>query len=451
MKMKNKFKFMLANLWHAIDKHIILPITKLAILIKDNFTRDSKRLEKILSQKNSLLLITLILAVIIFITVDSETIAMMETSAEVLYNQPVEVKYNEEAYVLEGVPEKVDITMIGRSFNVYLARQISVHEATLDLTGLKPGVHKVALKYKRAIDTINYKLDPSVVTITIYPKVSEARTVNVDLLNTDDLDPKLVIEKTEIERDQVIVKGSEDTLKKVATIKALIDTNNFIDPKVGKLELNDIPLIAYDQSGNVVDAEIVPSKISAVITITSPQKNIPLRFVPVGTLSFGKAISTITSNVNEVVVYGDDDIIENISYIEVPIDVNGLKENKQYNLTIKKPVGVRLMSEAIANVSVVVEDEDTKEFNNIDVQYENLGNNYTVNAKSKDDRSITIIVKGVSSVLNTINPVNIRAYVDLKGYGVGEHEVDVIVERSDLRVTYVPKVKKVTLIIKAKK
>lgn len=449
--MNNKIKILFANLGRWIDKHVIVPITKLALLIKKNLTRDSKKLEKLLSRKTSLLVITLVLAIAIFITVDSETIAMIETSAEILYNQPVEVQYNEEAYVLEGVPESVDITMIGRSFNVYLAKQISVHEVTLDLTGLKPGVHKVALKYKRAMDTINYKLDPSVVTITIYPKISEARTVNVDLLNTDDLDQKLVIEKTEIERDQVIIKGSEDTLKQVATIKALIDVNNFIDPKVGKLKLTDIPLIAYNQSGNVVEAEIVPSKISATITIASPHKSVPLRYVPVGTLSFGKAINTISSNINAVVIYGDYDIIDNISYIEVPVDVNGLKEDKQYSLTIKKPVGIKLISEVIANVNVTVEEEVTKEFSNIDVQYENLGDKYAVNAKTKDDGSIIIIVKGVRSVLDAINPANIRAYVDLKGYGVGEHEVDIKVEKTDLKVTYVPKVKKVTLVIKVKR
>jgi YbbR domain-containing protein len=272
------------KLGHNIDKYIIVPITKLALFIKDVLTKDSKKFEKIMGQKRSLLLITLILAIAIFIAVDSKTIAMIETSAEVLYNQPVIVQYNEEAYVLEGVPEKVDITLIGRNFDLYLAKQISVHEITLDLSGLKPGVHKVALKYKRALDTINYKLDPSVVTVTIYPKISQAKTVYVDLLNADNLDPKLIVEKTDIDRDEVIVKGSEDTLKRVSTIKALIDANNFIDPKVGKLELQDVPLIAYDQSGNVINAEIVPSKINAIVTIASPQKTIPIRFVPTGTI-----------------------------------------------------------------------------------------------------------------------------------------------------------------------
>lgn len=451
MKTINNFRYIFMKIGRNIDKYIIVPITKLAVFIKNGLSKDSKKFEKVLSKKSSLLLVTLVLAVAIFIAVDSKTIAMIETSAEVLYNQPVIVQYNEEAYVLEGVPETVDITLIGRNSDLYLAKQIPSHEVTLDLSGLIPGVHKVALKYTRALDTINYKLDPSAVTVTIYPKVSKARTVNVDLFNIDNLDSKLVIEKTEIDRDEVIVKGSEDTLKKVATIKALIDVNNFIDPKIGKLELQDVPLIAYDQTGNVINAEIVPAKVNAIVTIASPQKIVPIRFIPIGTLSFGKAISTISGNINELTIYGSNSVLEGISYIEASVDVNGLKANKEYNLTIKKPVGIRFMSEAVANVKVTVENEVTKEFEGIIVQYENLGTNYTVNAKGAADRSITVIVKGVSSVLENLDPTTIRVYVDLKGYGVGEHSVDVIVDRTDLRVTYIPKVKKVTLVIANKK
>lgn len=451
MKTINDLKYVFKKIGRTIDKYLIMPITKLAVLIKDGLSKDSKKFEKILSKKSSLLLVTLVLSIVLFIAVDSKTISMAETSAEVLYNQPVVVQYNEEAYVLDGVPTTVDITLIGRSSDLYLARQIPSHEVTLDLSGLKPGVHKVALKYTRALDTINYKLDPSVVTVTIYPKVSEARTVNVDVLNADSLDPKLVVDKTGLDRDEVVVKGSEDTLKKVATVKALIDVNNLVDPKVGTLQVQNVPLIAYDDKGNVVSAEIVPSKINATVTIASPQKTIPIHFIPMGTLSFGKAISDISGSINEVTIYGDDNVLNGISYIDAPLDVTGLKDNKEYNLTIKKPVGVRFMSNSVANVKVSIGDEITKEFNNINVEYENLGSNLTVNAKSESDRAVTVIVKGVESVINSIDPTSIRAYVDLKGYTAGEHEVDVLVTKSDSRLTYVPKVKKVTLIIKAKK
>lgn len=443
-RLQSFFQFILS----IIDKKIILPISRLLVIIRKSITTDSKRFEKIFAKKSSLLFVSLILALLVFFLIDSKSIAMLETSAEILYNQKLDVQYNEEAYVLEGVPKTVDITLIGRKSDLYLAKQIPDHEITLDLSGLKPGVHKVTLKYKRVLASINYKLDPSVVTVTIYPKKSEIRTINIDLLNRDNLDEKLIIEKIEADRDDVIIKGSELTLKQVATVKALVDIDNIANPEVGTIEFKDIPLIAYDQSGNVINVEIVPAKINTSITIASPCKTVPLRIIPVGIIAFGKAINTINTDINEITIYGEEDVLDEINNIPVEIDVNDLKENKLYNVTIKKPIGIRYMNNSFANISVTLGDEVIREFNDIGIEYQNLEPNYVVNAKSIHDRSVTVIVKGVDSVINNLDPNMIRAYVDLKGYGPGEHEVDIQIERTDLRVVYLPKTKRTTLIIK---
>lgn len=450
-KIINQLQKILHLFLSIIDRKIVLPISKLSVMIRKSITTDSKRFEKLFAKKSSLLFISLVLALLVFFLIDSKSIAMLETSAEVLYNQKLDVQYNEEAYVLEGVPKTVDITLIGRKSDLYLAKQIPNHEITLDLTGLKPGIHKVTLKYKRVLASINYKLDPSVVTVTIHSKVSEIRTINIDLLNRDNLDNKLIIEKVEADCNDIIIKGSKDTLKQVATVKALVDIDNIANPEVGVIEFKDIPLIAYDQSGNVINVEIVPAKINTSITIASPQKTVPLRIIPVGIIAFGKAINTINSDVSEVTIYGEKDILDEINNIPVEIDVNDLKENKVYNVTIKRPIGIRYMNNSFANINVTLGNEITREFDDIGIEYQNLGSNYTVNAKSIPDRSITVIVKGVDSVINNLDANMIRAYVDLKGYGPGEHEVDVQIERTDLRVIYLPKVKKVTLIVKIAK
>ncbi|MDD2489699.1 MAG: CdaR family protein [Bacilli bacterium] len=452
MKRKvNDFQSIVSRFIKFIDKKIIISITRYAVSIRKNFMSDNKYFERMISRKSTLLFISLIMALGVFFIIDTKSIVMLETSAEVLYNQNVTVQYNEEAYVLEGVPETVDITLIGRKSDLYLARQIPNHEVTLDLSGLKPGAHKVDLKYKRVLESINYKLDPSVVTVTIHSKVSEVKTINIDVLNMDNLDPKLIIDNIEIERDDVIVKGAEDTLDKVATIKALIDVDNFVNPEVGDLDFKDIPLVAYDELGNIVDVEIVPSKVNAIISIASPSKVVPIQVIPTGNVTFGKAISNIDLDIKDVTIYGEESILTNINSIPVEIDVDGLKGNKKYSVSLEKPVGVRYMKGGIININVQISDEVAVEFENIGIEYQNLGNNYTVNAKTENDQRVTVIVKGVQSVIDEIDSNDIRAYVDLKGYGVGEHEVDVLIERSDFKVTYLPKIKKVTLIIKANK
>lgn len=448
MKMNKIFR----AIGHFIDKKIILPIAKFFTGITNKFKGNGRNFERILTRKPGLIIISLLIALGVFFIADSKTTSLIETSAEVLYDQPISATYNEEAYVVEGLPKTVDITLIGRKSDVYLAKQLPTNDITVDLTGLKPGVHKVNLKYKKALSSIEYKLDPSVATIVIYEKQSKEKEVNYEVINKDKIDSKLMVEDVSLSTDKVFVKGKEATINEVASVKALVDLKNLVDPGVGEQELKDVKLVAYDNRGKKVNVEIVPSKVTAMVKIASPQKEVPIRVIPKNykNIVFGKSISSITPNISKVTIYGNSSKLEKISYIPVYVDVSDLKEDKQFALTIKKPTGVRAMSASNVTVSVSLGEETTKEFDNIYLEYENLGDGLVVQAASQDSTKVTVSVKGVQKVLSDMDPTTIKAYVDLKGLKAGQHEVPVLVTGSDLRAKYSSKTTKVTLRITEK-
>lgn len=427
------------------DKKIILPITRFIINISKIFNKLSKRIEKWLSSANTLLFVSLFLAIVVFIMIDQKILILTENSAEVLKSQPVNVIYNEESYVIEGLPETVDVTLIGNKADLYFAKQSPAHDITVDLSGLKPGTHKVNIKYDQVLPSIDYKINPSVATIIIYPKVSETRTLSVDILNQDSLDEKLVIKNVNIDNDKVVIKGAEHKLKEVASVKALVDVKKLENQEVGKVTLKDIPLKAYDNNGKLVDVEIVPGKIDAKVDIESPSKELPIRIIPTGELAFGMGIESITSSTNKVTVYGDEEVLSKLKYIPVNIDVKDLKENKTYKMEINKPVGVKSMSVNNITVDITVGQISNKEIQDVTIEYRNLNDNYIVQGLSAVDTKVTVALKGVKSVIDQIKPEDITAYLDLDGYKEGEYEVDVKVEGDDVRATYTPKTKKVKI------
>ena len=437
---------------HFIDKKIVLPIAKFFAGISKKFKGNGRNFEKMLTMKPGMIIVSLLIALGVFFIADSKTTSLIETSAEVLYDQPISATYNEEAYVVEGLPKTVDITLIGRKSDVYLAKQLPTNDITIDLTGLNPGVHKVNLKYKKALSSVEYKLDPSVATIVIYEKQSKEKEVNYEVINKDKIDSKLMVEDVSLSTDKVFVKGKEATINEVASVKALVDLKNLVDPGVGEQEVKDVKLVAYDNKGKKVNVEIVPSKVTATVKIASPQKEVPIRVIPKNykNIVFGKSISSITPNISKVTIYGNSSKLEKISYIPVYVDVSDLKEDKQFALTIKKPTGVRAMSASNVTVSVSLGDEATKEFDNIYLEYENLGDGLVVQAASQDSTKVTVSVKGVQKVLSDMDPTTIKAYVDLKGLKAGQHEVPVLVTGSDLRAKYSSKTTKVTLRITEK-
>ena len=368
------------SIFKWIDRHIITPLTKFVLFISEKTGAKTGKFERWLTKKNTLVILSLVLALGFFFVVDSKSIILVDSSAEVLYDQKVEATYNREAYVVEGLPETVDVTMIGGTAELYLAKQLASGTVKVDLTNYKEGTHKVNLKYDSTINSVNYKLDPSSVTVIIYPKVSKTVNVDVDILNKSVLDSKLAIQNVTIDQEEVIIKGAEHTLEKVSTVKALVDIKNIIDPKAGVTTLNDVKLVAYDNEGNVVDVEIVPSKVTATVSIVSPSKEVPIKVIPKGTVAFGKAISSMTSNVSKVTVYGEESVLEDLQYIPIEIDVNGLSENKTYDVKINKPQGVRDISETDAQVSISLGTEVSKEIEDV----------YIVEGiKSKDDIEIS--------------------------------------------------------------
>ncbi len=438
-------KKILNFIWSFIDKKIIIPITKLVLKITAKFDKSGKKMESWLSKTNTLLFISLVFSVTLFIVIDQKIITFSESSAEVLKNQKVKVIYNEEAYVVEGVPSVVDITLIGRRAELMFAKQSSSHDVSIDLTGLKPGTHKVPVAYKQAIQSIDYSVNPNIATVVIYPKISEIRTLTLDLLNQDSLSSKLVIEDVVVNNDTVVIKGAEYKLKEVATVKALIDIRNLVKQEEGTIILKDVLLKAYNNKGEVVDVEIVPSKINTEIKIASPKKELPIKVIPIGTMGFGKAISSIDTNETKVMVYGSEEILSTLNYIPVEINVDSLKENRQYKMEIPKPVGIKSMSVNNITIDVLVGTSVDKEIDNVQIEYRNLNDKYIVQGLSKEDVEIVVGLKGVESVLEEIETSDITAYLDLKGLGEGEHEVEVKVEGSDVKVQYIAKTKKVRI------
>ena len=443
-KIIKKFCLFLGKIFKLIDKIIITPVMKLFLKLSDLLSSNNKTLERLFANKQFLIVITLCLAFLAFIFIERQS-NTLSSSAEVLYNQPVKAIYNEEAYVIEGLPDAVDVILIGRRSDIYLAKQLSgSDEISVDLRELSVGTHKVNLKYRKTMSSVEYKLDPSTVTVVVYDKVSETREVTAEVLHRDKLDSKLDISNISLAQSEVTIKGSEKKLAEVAYVKALIDLEKLVNPTVGETKLAENKLVAYNNNGEIVDVEILPKVMEATLNITSTSKVVPIRVVPDGDLAVGYAIESSTTSVNNVTIYGDEEVLQKVEYIPVVIDVDGLSADKEFNVNLEKPNGVRDMSEKSVNVKVKIGVSAQKDITNVQVHTINLASGLKVTALSANDNVVTVTVKGNKAILDEIDASSIIANVDLSKYTTpGEYEVDVTVTGEDLRVTYESKTKKI--------
>ena len=389
--MNKIFQFVLKifkGIYRILDRFFVTPISRFLFRLNDRLKNNPSKIEHFLNRPNILLYISLIFAVGVFFLIDSQVVTLVEKEAEILSNQPVTVLYNKEAYVVEGLVDTVDIILTGRKSSIYLAKQLGDHDVVLDLTDYEASETsiKVPLSYNQTVDNISYKLDPSYVTVTIKKKESKIwNNVSYELLNENKLDEKLSVDSVELDKTEVIIKGSNDALEKVATVKALIDLSNkkFVD--AGTYDISDIRMVAYDSNGEVLpNVEIVPNTITGSITLGTYSTIVPIKVLATGDLITGKSISAITingKNSYSISIYGEKSIIDEIKSVPVTIDVTNQGNNgaKTYNVTIAKPNGVRHISEENAKVVVSFGDEKQKTLEINNIAYRNLANGLKAN------------------------------------------------------------------------
>lgn len=437
-------KKIFAKIYNFIDKYIVVPISRLVYYLNKKLKKNQGKLDKVLNRPNFLIYLSLVLAVVMFLLIDSKVITLVETEAEVITNVPVVVKYNEEAYVIEGVPETVDITITGRKSNIYLAKQLGEYEVILDLSdySASDSAYKVYFTYSKSINSLTYKLDPSYVQVTIKNKESMVKTLTYDLLNIDKMNSKLSVKSVTLNKSEVVVKGSSDALDKIATVKALIDLEKEQFKEAGTYDLDNIELVAYNSNGERLEnVEIVPSTTSATIELESHSKTVNLAVETTGKLLAGKAIASILINGESsysLTIYGEEEEIDNITSVPATINVDGLgsSSTKSYPTKITKLPGVRDMSVDSVNIVVTFGEEKQKTIDiTNDVEPRNLADNLNVNIVGTD--GISVQAKGVQSVIDEITNKSFKPYVDLSGLGVGEHEVEVKIENSNPLVNYV--------------
>ena len=267
-------------------------------------------------------------------------------------------------------------------------------------------------------------------------------SISYDLLNIDALDSKLSVESVSLDKSEVVVKGGSDALAEIASVKALIDLEQQNFTEAGTFDISNVELAAYDSKGNrLTNVEIVPSTISATVVLESYSKTVPISVETTGELVTGKAIASILINNNtsySITIYGDQAQIDNIESVPVTINVDGRGNESTwtYEVNIRKPNGVRDMSDNTVEITATFGEEQQRTIDIADnIEETNIADGLNVNILPNQE--ITVQVKGVASVIESLDVQNIKAYIDLAGLGIGEHEVEVKINNDNPLVSYV--------------
>lgn len=397
--------------------------------MEENFLRIfrsfSAFFDKILFNKKYSKLTALILALFMFGTVNATSLSSYRTqmtSSKSKVNVAVTANYNSDLFELSGLPATANITFIGDATGVTAASNADGH-IVADLEGLTEGAHEVKLKGEGFGDNVDIKIDPSNVTVTLKKKTTQQFELSYDVVNQDKMDPIYSIGTPEFEYNKINVRASKDTLSSIAFVKALIDVSN----QSSDFE-QDAKIVAYDQSGQVVKADIVPDTVHVKVPVSSPSKTVSIEVQITGEVPNDKAIASVGMDQESVTIYGPQNVLSSIEKVVVSLDASTITKDSTVLRPITLPTGVSSSSISQVTMSVKLGAKTSKTLDGVKINYQNNTNNYK--ASQKDNKTTTsVVVYGTQENIDKISAEAIYVYVDMKDAKPGTQDFPLLVDQ----------------------
>ena len=273
---------------------------------------------------------------------------------------------------------------------------------------------------------------PSVVNSSFEILSKSVQTVSVDIQPyvNKDFDVKAVVNTTDETAKElanavaspgsVTVYGARSIVESVAEVRAYVSPETVEDGMV----MTAVP-VAYNADGIAVDDVTFGTEELSVMITLDEVKSVRVNLSITGEVADGYEITDYYTTPETMEVAGDAAALSRLNSINLPdIDVTGLEANSGYEFSAGDylPDGLRALDGGRITATVIVEEEETKELI-IPVESvtwgDTLAEGYMASISGED---ISISVKGVASVIDTLTAADIEAHIDLDGLGEGEHD-----------------------------
>ncbi len=387
----------------------------------------SSLIDRLFFSQRYLLLVSLILAVLLYASVNvSDLNGFLNApllSAKTISGASVNARYNSESFEISGLPSSCEIVITGEVSNVTNAAGKNGY-CLVNLEGYTEGTHSIKLVASGYGDNVTATVTPSEALITLKRKTTRQFTLGYEYINQNSLDSKFILGVPTFSTDNVVnIRASEDTLNSIAFVKALIDVSG----QSSDFEV-EAPLVAYNKSGQAVDTEIVPSTVTAKVTVSSPSKTVPIVLKVTGEMAEGLAIDSVQMDHQTTTIYAPESVLATVNSVEVNLDASTLTRNTEIVQPITLPNGVSGSQVNRVNLSVQVSEARSKILENVPIVYRNNTQGY-----GAQDVSLTSVNLTVTGSENNIAGVSASDYVvffDVAGLEPGTYELPLQIEQN---------------------
>lgn len=368
-------------------------------------------LDKLLFNQKHGKIIALIIAILFYVTLNSNGTKIFEKveNAETLGTVEISPIISTQFYEVEGLPKSVNVTLVGDLTDIKRVKQQKNFKIMADMTDMGEGTHEVKFTTEAIPSRVKVLIQPSSAMVTIKKKSSRRFTVGYDFVNRNLMDSIYDLGEPVLEQGEVLVRASNETLDKIAFVKALIK----VDASIKSDFETKAEVVAYNAEGEKMDVDIIPSTLKATVKVTKPSKRVPITLNPTGVIPDGKAIESYKLDHNEVTVYAKQSVLDSITEIPITIPASTLTSDREISMPIIMPNGVTKIDQNIVNITIKLGKQEERTIRDVPVKFLNGIDGFDFHVADGGAQSVDVTLKGTKDVLSKIKKEDIDVYADL--------------------------------------
>lgn len=371
---------------------------------------------------------TLLLSFVLALIVWASAIITSDPNQEGTYGPvPIEILgQSSELLITNNIPDEVILTIRApQSIWAQLRNNPRYVSAWIDLTGLGAGQHTLEVKAKVDLKPNQItNLDPSTVQVNLEPLIT--KTFPVSLIINGEPPFGYQAGQPLIDPDQIIVTGPASSVNSVDKVIATINISGTIEPIKTTVALRAIG----ENGSQVTGITLTPKEVNVTvpISIRGGYKNVAVKVVTTGQVEQGYRLTNISVTPPTVTLYSSDPQLVNElpGFIETePVDIQGLTDDTELNVSLNLPEGIGLVSEPSVLVQIgVAAIESSLSFT---LPVEPLGLPPGLVAIISP-QVVDIIVSGPIPILDTLTEASFRVVVDLSNLSIGTYQIKPILD-----------------------
>lgn len=330
--------------------------------------------------------------------------------------------FDDGEYVLTGIDQdRVNLEVRGKKSNISLLTD--EYKVKLDLSNVKePGTHTLPLTYSIPSGVEMVSMEPSVVTVTVEPRVSKSVTVSIGTKGEPAKDYRAGTPVL-IDPRQVTVTLPESSMANLGQVKGNVE----LDGAKEKITEKRVKLTAYDKEGaEMEDAVIEPATVAAEVPIEPAFVTLPLELQYTGRLPEGFVLSKVEQKVKEVKLFGSKEALAGAeTYIEAAINLGEVRNSGTTVLTadLTPPEGFEKIEPSSVTVEVTAVSHGERVITGIPITLNGVASGLDAVITDPKTKTISLTLTGAPDLLNSLEPTDIGAEANTTGLKAGVHEI----------------------------